>query len=182
MIHSTMESPTLPQDLVSIERSATGRGFRLSAVQFLPYPREKVFAFFSDAFNLQILTPSWLHFTVLTPPPIKISRSTLIDYKLRLRGIPIRWQSCISVWEPPLRFVDEETRGPYKRWHHEHVFEEIDGGTLCHDRVDYEVYGGRLINSLLVQPDVLKIFSFRQQKLRELFPLRRTVRSEPRGQ
>lgn len=169
MMLFAMESPTLPQDSVSIKPSSTGRGFRLSATQFLPHPREKVFDFFSDAFNLQVLTPSWLHFTVLTPPPINLSCGTLIDYKLRVRGIPIRWQSRISVWEPPFRFVDEETRGPYKRWHHEHVFEEVDGGTRCHDYVDYEVYGGRLINWLLVQPDVLRIFSFRQQKLSELF-------------
>lgn len=165
-----MDSPTSPQDSVSIERSPTGRGYRLAATQFLAYPREQVFDFFSDAFNLQVLTPSWLHFTVLTPPPITISQGTRIDYKLRLHGISIRWQSRIRVWEPPFRFVDEETRGPYKRWHHEHIFEEVDGGTLCRDRVDYEVYGGTLINSLLVQPDVLKIFAFRQQSIREQFP------------
>ena len=120
--------------------------------------------------NLQTLTPAWLRFTVLTPSPIHIAPGALIDYRLRVRGIPIRWQSCISVWEPPFRFVDEETRGPYKRWHHEHVFEEADGGTMCHDMVDYEVYGGALINSLFVRPDLLKIFAFRQSKLRELFP------------
>ena len=74
------------------------------------------------------------------------------------------------MWEPPLRFVDEQTRGPYRRWRHEHVFEEVDGGTLCRDIVDYEVYGGSLIDALLVRPELIKIFNFRQSKLRELFP------------
>lgn len=104
-------------------------------------------------------------------------RGTLINYKLRVRGIPLSWQSRISVWEPPLRFVDEQVRGPYRLWHHEHVFEEVNGGTLCRDCVDYAVYGGRLINSLLVQPDLTTIFSFRQQKLRELFPMAPTAYS-----
>lgn len=170
MFHPAGKNCATPRDAVRIFKPSTGRGYRLEATQFLPYRREEVFEFFSDAFNLQTLTPAWLHFTVLTPPPIQIMRGTLIDYKLRLRGIPLRWQSRISVWEPPFRFVDEQVRGPYRLWHHEHVFEEVSGGTLCHDYVDYAVYGGRLINSLLVRPDLMKIFSIRQQKLRELFP------------
>lgn len=158
------------RDSMRIVGSSSGRGFRLEASQFLPYPREQVFEFFSSAMNLQSLTPAWLHFTVLTPSPICIAPGSLIDYRLRVRGIPIRWQSRISAWEPPLRFVDEETRGPYKRWHHEHLFEEADGGTMCRDMVNYEVYGGSLVNALVVRPDLLKIFTFRQSKLRELFP------------
>jgi ligand-binding SRPBCC domain-containing protein len=165
------------QSRVSIARSPAGRGYRLAASQFLPYPREQIFEFFSDAMNLQTLTPAWLRFTILTPWPIHIAPGALIDYRLRVRGVPIRWQSSISVWEPPFRFVDEETRGPYKRWHHEHVFEEVDGGTLCHDTVDYEVYGGGLVDSLFVRPDLLKIFAFRQQKLIELFPRTETALS-----
>ena len=69
-----------------------------------------------------------------------------------------------------MRFVDEQTRGPYRRWRHEHVFETADGGTMCRDAVDYVVYGGSLINTLFVRPDLFKIFAFRQDKLRELFP------------
>ena len=158
------------QSSITIAVSPTGRGSRLTASQVLPYAREQVFDFFSDAMNLQILTPPWLRFTVITPAPIHIAPGALIDYRLRVRGIPIRWQSCINVWDPPFRFVDEETLGPYKRWHHEHVFEEAEGGTMCRDFVDYEVYGGKLIDSLLVRPDLFKIFTFRQSKLRELFP------------
>lgn len=142
---------------------------RLEAEQFLPVRRERLFEFFSDAFQLQTLTPPWLHFSVLTPAPISISAGTLIDYRLRLRGIPIRWQSRISVWDPPVRFVDEQTRGPYRRWHHEHFFETADDGTNCRDVVDYAVFGGRLIDACLVRPDLIRIFEYRQLRLRELF-------------
>jgi len=155
---------------IRVTAAPTGRGYRLEAEQFVPQPRNRVFAFFSDAFQLEALTPSWLKFSVLTPAPIHISTGKLIDYKLRVRGIPIRWQSRISVWEPPFRFVDEQTRGPYRRWHHTHVFEEIDGGTLCRDIVDYEVYGGSLVNALFVRGDLLKIFAFRQRQLSQVFP------------
>ena len=147
-----------------------GRGFRLEAIQVLPVSRERIFQFFSDAMNLQELTPPWLHFTVLSSTPIQMAAGTLIDYRLRLYGLPLRWQSRIAVWEPPLRFVDEQVRGPYRRWHHEHSFEATEAGTICRDTVDYRVLGGRLIHPLLVRPDLLKIFTYRQQKLRELFP------------
>lgn len=157
------------QDRIEFIPSPAGRGFRLHASQWLPAERARVFALFGDAFRLEELTPPWLNFSVLTPAPITIAPGTLIDYRLRLHGIPLRWQSRISAWEPPVRFVDEQTRGPYRRWHHEHRFDEIDGGTLCQDTVDYEVFGGRLINTLFVRPDIEKIFMYRQQKLRALF-------------
>ena len=157
-------------DSIRIDSSPTGIGFRLEASLFLPHPRDRVFDFFSDAFQLETLTPSWLRFSVLTPPPIRIVPGALIDYRLRVHGVPLRWQSRISEWEPPLRFVDEQTRGPYRRWHHQHIFEVVDGGTLCRDIVDYAVYGGSPINAFFVRPDLFKIFAFRQSKLHELFP------------
>lgn len=157
------------QDRIEFGPSPSGRGFRLQAVQWLRESRERVFALFGDAFQLETLTPPWLNFAVITPAPIPMEPGTLIDYRLRLHGLPLRWQSRISVWEPPERFVDEQTRGPYRRWHHEHRFEATDGGTLCWDTVDYEVFGGRLINALFVRPDIEKIFAYRQRKLRELF-------------
>jgi ligand-binding SRPBCC domain-containing protein len=158
------------RDSISIIRLPSGHGFQLKAAQFLTYPPGQVFEFFTDAFRLQSLTPKWLHFSVVTPPPIRIAAGTLIDYRLKIHGLPLRWQSRISVWEPPWRFVDEQTRGPYRRWHHQHEFEPADGGTVCRDTVDYKVHGGSLINSLFVRPDLFKIFAFRQSKLRELFP------------
>jgi ligand-binding SRPBCC domain-containing protein len=147
----------------------TPSGFRLYAEMFLPAPRERLFEFFADAFQLETITPPWLNFHVITPRPIVIAAGTLIDYRLRLHKIPILWRTRISLWKPPYRFVDEQLRGPYRRWHHEHQFELLDGGTLCRDIVDYSVPGGRLINALFVQGDVLKIFRYRQQKLYEMF-------------
>jgi ligand-binding SRPBCC domain-containing protein len=99
----------------------------------------------------------------------------LIGYRLRVHGIPLRWQSCISEWDPPLRFTDRQRRGPYREWNHQHIFEAVDGGTLCSDIVDYAVYGGSLINTLFIQPDLLKIFSYRQTRLRELFSAEREL-------
>lgn len=164
MTHSAVKN--LPP---TFSPSPTGNGFRLETKQFLPIARDRLFEFFSDAFQLETLTPPWLNFHVLTPAPIQITTGTLIDYRLRLHGVPIRWQSRISVWEPPLRFVDEQMRGPYRRWYHGHSFEVAEGGTWCLDRVDYSVYGGRLVESLFVRADLKKIFAFRQAKLEELF-------------
>ncbi len=154
--------------------SPTGRGTRLSAELWLPRPRPEIFAFFADAYNLEALTPSTLNFHLLTPPPIQMHQDTLIDYRLKLRGLPIRWQSRIDVWQPPEMFVDFQTRGPYSLWRHEHRFEEHDGGTLCRDIVDYAVPGGWPIERLLVRPDLEKIFRFRRTKLLELFGTPRT--------
>lgn len=140
----------------------------------LPRPRPEVFAFFSDAANLQELTPTWLHFRLDTPPPIALAEGALIDYRLRVRGVPVRWRTRIAAWEPPRRFVDEQLRGPYRLWHHEHLFEEADGGaaTRVIDRVRYAVPGGplgTLVDRLLVRRDVEKIFAFRRQRLAERF-------------
>jgi len=139
---------------------------------WLPVSREELFPFFADAANLEAITPPFLRFQVLTQS-IEIRAGAIIDYKLRVHGIPFRWRSEITIWEPPHRFVDEQRRGPYRRWHHEHRFEERDGGTLCTDTVDYSVPGGALIDRLLVHRDVERIFAFRTAKLRELFPAAR---------
>lgn len=135
----------------------------------LPYPVDQVFAFFSDAYNLQELTPPFLHFEVLTPAPIPMGPGTRIDYRLRLRGIPIRWQSEITVWEPPYRFVDEQRRGPYRAWIHEHRFTPDGDGTLIEDEVRYDVLGGALVHTLFVKKDVARIFAYREARLRERF-------------
>ena len=143
--------------------------YRLEANQWIPRSRSDLFAFFADAFQLEILTPPWLHFSVVTPPPITMAEGLLIDYRLRLHGIPLRWQSRISLWEPDVRFVDEQVRGPYSHWHHEHVFSDADQGTHCRDIVHYRVPGGRFIDRFFVRPDLRRIFAFRQKKLQELF-------------
>jgi ligand-binding SRPBCC domain-containing protein len=135
---------------------------------WLPRPREEVFNFFGDALNLQAITPEFLNFVVLTPAPIVMRAGTLIDYKLRVRGIPLRWRTLISAWEPPFRFMDEQLRGPYRQWIHEHTFEECDGGTLARDVVRYSVFGGALVDRLFVRRDVEKIFAYREKRLKEL--------------
>ena len=94
---------------------------------FLPRPREEVFPFFADAFNLEAITPPFLRFKVTTEAPIEMQVGALIDYKLRLHGIPITWRTRIAAWEPPYRFVDEQLKGPYSLWRHEHTFEEVEG-------------------------------------------------------
>lgn len=130
-------------------------------------PLSDVFQFFSDAANLQAITPPWLHFQVLTPPPIHIHRGTVIDYRLRVHGLPMRWQSEITAWDPPHRFVDEQRRGPYKRWVHTHTFVAERGGTTISDRVDYEV-PFPLLSKWLVERDVRRIFAFRRATLETL--------------
>ena len=136
---------------------------------WLPKPLEEVFAFFSDPRNLQTLTPGWLDFSVLTPAPILMHPGVTIDYRLKLHGFPIRWQSEITAWEPPHRFVDQQRRGPYRLWVHEHSFEARDGGTLVSDFVRYAAPGGRLVEWLFVRRDVERIFQFRREKLLALF-------------
>lgn len=141
--------------------------------QWLPRPRDEVFQFFSDAGNLQRITPAFLHFHVLTPGPIAMRPGTLIDYRLKLHGVPIRWRSRITTWEPPVRFSDIQLRGPYAEWNHTHTFAEEDGGTLVRDVVRYRLWGpafaSRLINRLLVAPDTRRIFEFRHKALEEIF-------------
>jgi ligand-binding SRPBCC domain-containing protein len=135
---------------------------------WLPCPIDKVFGFFANAHNLQAITPAWLEFQILTPEPITMRVGALIDYKLRVHGLPLRWQTEITAWQPPHRFVDEQKRGPYRLWIHEHRFEPKDGGTLCADQVRYAVPGGELAHRLFVRRDVERIFAFREMKLHEL--------------
>ena len=110
-----------------------------------------------------------MHFHVLTPRPIEMRPGTLIDYRLRVRGLPLRWRSEITTWDPPHRFVDAQRRGPYRLWHHTHTFVSRDGGTLCRDTVKYSVPFDFVAHRFFVRPDIESIFNFRQRKLRELF-------------
>jgi ligand-binding SRPBCC domain-containing protein len=145
------------------------RTYRLQTQLWLPQPREEIFNFFSDPSNLDRLTPPWLHFEVLTPKSVEMNAGTLLDYRLRLHGIRLRWQSEISVWEPPNRFIDRQTKGPYRQWVHEHNFSAHQGGTLVGDSVTYSVPGGRIIQKLLVAPDLDRVFGYRHKILKELF-------------
>jgi ligand-binding SRPBCC domain-containing protein len=136
---------------------------------WLPRRIDEVFAFFSDPANLDAITPPWLSFRTITPGPIDMRVGTILDYKLRIRGFPIGWRSQITAWEPPHRFVDEQIRGPYRLWIHEHKFEAKDQGTLVRDDVHYAVPFDPLIHKLMVQPDVKRIFAYRAKCLHREF-------------
>jgi ligand-binding SRPBCC domain-containing protein len=136
---------------------------------WLPRSREEVFAFFADAANLDAITPPWLKFRTVTPAPIRMEKGTLLDHELRIHGFPLRWRSRITEWQPPARFVDEQVRGPYRLWRHEHEFEERDRGTLMRDRVHYAVPFDFIAHPLLVRRDVARIFAYRTERLRERF-------------
>lgn len=148
---------------------------RLTCRLWLPQPRDEVFPFFADAAQLETLTPPWLHFQILTPMPIEMHAGRRIDYRLRLRGLPLRWQSEITAWDPPRAFVDEQRRGPYRLWRHRHLFTESDGGADVIDEVDYAVPGGACIDRLLVRGDLRRIFTYRHHKLRERFAVQGTA-------
>lgn len=158
---------TAPESTCTMTRH--GNGYRLFSSARVHAPITRVFEFFSDAGNLDLLTPPYLRFEILTPRRITMMVGRLIDYRLKLRGIPIRWQSEITAWDPPYRFVDEQRRGPYRFWIHEHRFAEVDGGTEIIDQVDYAVPGGRLMHRLFVRGDLQRIFEFRRQRLEEYF-------------
>ena len=141
----------------------------LRVEQSFDRPPAALFPFFADAFNLERITPPFLRFRVVTPPPIEMRVGTLIDYRLRVRGIPLRWRTEITAWEPPLRFVDEQIRGPYRTWIHEHRFEATESGTRMIDTVRYAAPGGRPVERLLVDRDVAAIFDFRRRALEVMF-------------
>ena len=131
-----------------------------------------MFAFFSNAGNLAALTPDFLQFHIVTPPPIVMRAGTLIDYQLKLFGIRFQWRTLIEAFEPEVRFIDIQVTGPYRRWHHLHEFQDASGGTLIVDRVDYEMpLGpfGHLAHWLSVRRSLKNIFDFRERKIRDLF-------------
>jgi len=136
---------------------------------WLPQSRDKVFAFFSDAQNLDSITPPWLHFRTLTRGSGEMRPGMLMDHRLRLHGFPLRWRSKITDWDPPARFVDEQVSGPYRLWIHEHRFEERNNGTLVRDHVCHGVLFDFLIHRLFIRPDIERIFGYREKKLREIF-------------
>lgn len=134
----------------------------------VPAPVPQVFGFFADARNLDRITPPFLRFKVLTPD-VPIGVGTRIDYKLRLRGVPFRWQSEITAWEPNERFRDEQRHGPYRYWRHVHLFRETADGTQVEDGVEYDVSCGSALHHWFVAPELVRIFRYRQEALARIF-------------
>jgi len=136
----------------------------------LKLDRVSVFDFFSDAGNLERITPPELRFRIVTLQPIQIRQNTRIDYQLRLYGIPFSWQTEITFWNPPHKFIDSQIRGPYRSWIHTHHFQEADGGTLMHDRVEYKLpfspFGELLFP--LIQRQIKRIFSYRKTAILQI--------------
>lgn len=146
--------------------------YRLERSQLIPRPQHEVFAFFADAANLERLTPDFLRFQIETPLPMEMRAGALIDYRLTLMGLPVRWRTRISSWEPPHHFSDDQERGPYALWHHVHEFEAVGDHTRMHDRVDYRLpLGplGALARALWVRGTLERIFDYRRRVIEELF-------------
>lgn len=143
------------------------RTYQFNAEQILPQPREKVFPFFADPRNLERITPPWLNFSIISTD-FNMRAGLILDYRLKLHGIPLRWQSEITVYDPPNRFVDEQRRGPYRLWRHEHIFIPHGQHTRMLDNVTYAFWGSWLLHSLWVRRDLEKIFSYRRKVIAEL--------------
>ena len=140
---------------------------------WLPYPPEEIFAFFARPENLARLTPPSLGFRILTPS-IDMRSGALMDYTIRLLGLPVRWTTLIESYDPPRGFTDVQLRGPYSYWHHAHRFEPADGGTLMTDEVRYllplEPLGSLALPIIRWQLD--RIFRYRKAAIRAVFPHR----------
>jgi len=143
---------------------------RLIRQQWIPRPLEETFAFFAKPENLQEITPPFLQFRIARAEP-ELHAGSLIDYRLRIHGFPVRWTSEIAVWEPPHRFIDTQVRGPYALWQHQHGFAALGDGTLISDEVHYALplgFLGEIARVLMVRRDVEQIFEYRRKKLEEL--------------
>jgi ligand-binding SRPBCC domain-containing protein len=143
----------------------------LERVQVVPRSVEETFHFFADARMLGAITPPWLRFRILTPTSIRVGMGTRIDFTLRWRGVPLRWQSAIEEWRENEGFVDRQVRGPYRFWIHRHSFTPIPGGTEVRDRVEYVLPLGLLgsaAHAALIRRDLQAIFDYRGEAVARL--------------
>ena len=144
------------------------RFHRLERSQLIPRPLGETFAFFANAQNLEALTPAFLRFRIETPLPVEMRVGARIDYRLSLSGVPLRWRTVITEWEPNRRFVDEQERGPYRHWRHVHEFVAEGRGTRMRDEVTYALpfgVAGEAAHALLVKRQLRTIFDFRERAI-----------------
>lgn len=174
--------PTLNSALEAILGVSYSQGYsEFQQKCWIPLPIHEVFQFFSDAGNLEKITPLWLGFNILSQSTADIRTGTLIDYRLKLHGIPIVWRTEISSWNPPKEFTDTQLKGPYHTWKHTHRFSELGNGTLMEDQVVYKVplgFLGKIIAGSYVKNDVAKIFKYRNTKIYELLETKSTGRKD----
>jgi uncharacterized protein (TIGR01777 family) len=157
-------------DLLDVEQKAGQK--ELFVEQWVPKKVDEIFPFFSEAKNLGVLTPEFLNFKILSQSTGEMEKGTLVDYQIKIHGIPVHWQTLIQEWEPGSMFVDTQLKGPYKSWHHTHRFIPMKGGTLLSDRVLYRLplgLLGGLAAGPMVKNDVKKIFDYRQKVINERF-------------
>lgn len=146
--------------------------FVLTRETVIHRPLNEVFEFFSDAANLERITPPALNFHIVTPQPITIRKGTLIDYELKLHGFPMSWRTEITEWDPPYEFVDTQLKGPYSQWIHRHTFSDLGNGqTRVGDEVRYRLPLEPLgdLFHFIVRGELEKVFDFRQKIIAEIF-------------
>lgn len=147
--------------------------YRLQRRQVVGGNLDQVFSFFEDPSNLEAITPSWLRFRVLGATDAKVREGTLITYRLRLLGLPVRWESRIGDYVSGQRFADEMIVGPYRRWFHRHLFRQVPEGVEILDEVDYELplgLLGRVAHAVAVRHQLRAIFDHRERQIAALFP------------
>jgi len=163
--------PTLKPCLQNLLAVNERKGVRLYvARQWIKGTPAEHFPFFSAAENLETITPPWLHFRITAKSSETMTNGVLIDYKLRIKGLPVSWRTRIESWNPPHQFVDTQLKGPYKIWHHTHTFESLGEGTLMTDRVLYKMRFWPLGDVALpmVKHDVETIFRYRKSVIDRL--------------
>jgi hypothetical protein len=152
---------------------ARDRSYRLHRTQVVGGSLADVFAFFADPLNLEAITPRWLGFRIVDPGDRPVRLGTRIRYRLRLHGVPIRWESRIAEHVDGEMFADEQLMGPYRRWYHRHCFRAVPGGVAIEDVVEYTLpLGpiGRLVHAIAVRRQLRAIFDYRRERIADRFP------------
>lgn len=148
--------------------------FTLTSEILVPKSLEDAFAFFENPRNLALITPPWLSFSMNSPEPVVMKRDAEIDYTIRWLGLPMAWKTLIAEYDPPVRFVDVQSRGPYRSWRHTHSFQSAEGGALISDRVDYDLpfsVLGRIAHRVAVSAQLRQIFRYRQEAIGRILGL-----------